>query len=58
MEQSLKLPDAKSSEDGVRTMHDVWKTVFDTYKAQSETQLQEFQTFAEKSFEMARKPNA
>ncbi len=55
MEQALRLADAKSSEECVRTVEDVWRKLFDSYKGQSEVQFREFKTWAEKSFETIHK---
>jgi len=54
IEEASHLSEAKSAEDCVKTVEKVWRSSFDTLKGQAETQLRELQTFAEKSFEMAR----
>ena len=58
MEQALRISEAKSSEECVRVVEDVWRKLFDAVKGQSEAQFREFQTWAEKSFETARKAEA
>jgi len=58
IEQIARVSEAKSAEEGVRTTEEVWRRLFDTYKGQAESRLREFQTWAEKSFEMAHKTEA
>jgi hypothetical protein len=55
VEKSLRIPEARSSEDAVRAMEEVWKTVFESMKGHSETQFREFQSWTEKAMDMARK---
>jgi hypothetical protein len=55
LEKALRVPEARSSEEAVRAMEDVWRTVFDSLKGQSEAQFREFQSWSEKAIEMARK---
>jgi hypothetical protein len=55
IEKASHVPEAKSSEDAARAMEDVWRTVFDSLKGQSEAQFREFQSWTEKAIEMARK---
>ena len=54
MEKALRLSEAKSSEDSVRAFEDVWRTLFDALKGQSEVQVREFQSWVERFLEMAR----
>jgi hypothetical protein len=58
LEQLNRISEAKSADERVRTAEDVWRKLFDAFKGQAETQFREFQTMAEKSFEMAHKPDA
>ena len=58
MEQALRVADAKSPDDCVRGVEDVWRKLFENVKGQSEAQFREFQAWAEKSFESARKAEA
>jgi hypothetical protein len=55
IEQSSRVSEAKSAEDYRRMVEDLWRKLFDAFKSQSEVQMKEFQAWAEKSFEMARK---
>ena len=55
IEQFNRISEAKSADECVRTAEDVWRKLFETFKGQTETQLREFQTLAEKSFEIAHK---
>jgi hypothetical protein len=58
IEQLTRISEAKSAEDCVRAVEDVWGKLFDNAKTQAEAQFREFQTWAAKSFEMARKTEA
>ena len=58
LEQSLRVTEAKSPEDYRRMVDELGRKVFDTFKAQTETQIREFQTWAERSFEVGRHPEA
>lgn len=53
IEQSFRAAEAKSPDDYKRTMEDLWRTLIDTFKTQTETQVREFQKWSEKSFETA-----
>jgi hypothetical protein len=53
IEQSFHLSEAKSSEDLRRMTEELWGKLFDTIKAQYESQFQEFQKWTERSFELA-----
>lgn len=55
LEKALHLPEARSSEEAVRAAEEVWRTLFDFLKGQSEAQFRDFQSFADKAIEMARK---
>lgn len=55
IEQAFRVSEAKSSEDYRKIAEDLWKKLFDTFKAQSETQLRELLKWAESSFDMAQK---
>jgi hypothetical protein len=52
IDQSFRVTEAKSPEDTRRMVEDLWRKLFDTFKAQSETQFREFQQWSERSFEM------
>jgi hypothetical protein len=58
MEQALRVADAKSPDDCVRGVEEVWRKLFETVKGQSEAQFRDFQAWAEKSFETTRKAEA
>ena len=58
IEKTLKVWDAKSPEDYRHVMEELWRNLFETFKAQSETQYREFQKWSEKSFEMAQAAQA
>jgi hypothetical protein len=53
IEQTFRTSEAKSPDDYRRTMEDLWRTLIDTFKTQTETQVREFQKWSEKSFDMA-----
>jgi hypothetical protein len=53
IEQAAHASEAKSAEEAVRAVEEVWRKVFDGYKGQAEAQFREFQTWADKAFEMA-----
>jgi hypothetical protein len=55
IEQVSRVSEAKSAEECVRAVEEVWSKLFDGLKGQAEAQFQEFQKWAEKSFEMMRK---
>ncbi len=55
IEEAAHVCEAKSAEDCVHAVEKVYRSSFDAIKGQAETQLRELQTFAEKSFEVARK---
>jgi hypothetical protein len=50
IEQMFHVVDAKSTDDYRRFTEDLWRKLFDTFKAQAETQFREFQELSEKSF--------
>jgi hypothetical protein len=50
IEQMFRAVEAKSADDYRRFTEDLWRKLFDTFKAQAETQFREFQEFSEKSF--------
>ena len=52
IEQTFRVSEAKSTEDYRRMTEDIWRKLFETVKAQSDTQIREFQTWAAKSLEM------
>jgi len=56
IEESFRMADAKSPEDYRRTAEELWRKLFDAFRSQYETQLQEFQKFTSMSFEMAQRP--
>ncbi len=55
IEQSARVTEAKSAAEAVSTVEEVWRKLFDGFKAQAEAQFSEFQTWAAKGFEMAHK---
>jgi hypothetical protein len=58
IEQVNRMSEAKSADECVRTAEDVWRKLFDSFKGQAENQVREFQSWAEKSFELAHKTAA
>ncbi len=58
LEQVNRISEAKSADECVRTAEDVWRKLFDNFKGQAENQVREFQSWAEKSFELAHKTAA
>jgi hypothetical protein len=54
LEHALRATEAKSKEESLKGAEDVWHKMFDTFKTQTESQVGEFQKWAEKSFELAR----
>jgi hypothetical protein len=56
IEETFRLAEGKSPEDYRRTAEDLWRKLFDTFRAQYETQLQEFQKFASMSLDMGQRP--
>jgi hypothetical protein len=57
VEGSVKAGDVRSARELGQMAEDFWRRSFDTLKGQSEAQLREFQSWVEKSFEMARTSN-
>jgi hypothetical protein len=55
IEQTFHVSEAKSPEEYRRLVEGLWRQLLDIFKNHSETQLREFQNWAEKSFESARK---
>jgi hypothetical protein len=58
IEKLMRVAEAKSSEDSVKAMEEVWRTMLDAVKNQSEAQFREFQSWIEKSLDLARKAEA
>ncbi|HLK92082.1 MAG TPA: hypothetical protein VKZ18_19475 [Polyangia bacterium] len=54
IEQTLRSSEAKSPEDYRRATEDVWRRLIDLLKQQSESQVRDFQTWAQKSIELQR----
>jgi hypothetical protein len=52
VEQAFRVSEARSSDEYRKTVEDLWRKLFDTFKENSEGQFSEFQRFAERSFEM------
>ena len=50
--------EAKSSDDYRRLTEDLWRKLFDNFKTQSEAQMRDFQTWAEKSMAVVQSPQA
>lgn len=55
IEQALRASEAKSTDDYRRTVEELWRKLFDNFRDQSEAQIREFRTWAEKSLEMVQK---
>lgn len=58
IEQTFRLSGAKSSDEYLRMLEDLWRQSFKSSMDRSEAQLQDFRKWAEKSFEMAEKAAA
>jgi hypothetical protein len=50
---TFKMSEARSAEDLRRTAEELWRKMFDTVKAQYESQFEEFHKWTERSFDMA-----
>jgi hypothetical protein len=58
VEQALPLAEAKSPEEYRRLVDELGRKVIESFKAQTETQLRDFQSWAERSFEIGLHPQA
>jgi hypothetical protein len=58
VEQSLHLTEAKSPDEYRRLVDELGRKVIESFKAQTETQLRDFQSWAERSFEIGLHPQA
>ena len=58
IEQACRLSEAKSPDEYRRLIEELWRKMFETFKAQSETQFKEFQKGAEKVYELSKKTPA
>jgi hypothetical protein len=56
IEHTFRMSEARSAEDLRRTAEELWRKLFDTVKAQYESQFEEFHKWTERSFEMAQRP--
>jgi hypothetical protein len=56
IEHTFRLSEARSAEDLRRAAEELWRKLFDTVKAQYESQFEEFNKWTERSFEMAQRP--
>jgi hypothetical protein len=56
IEHTFKMSEAKSPEDLRRAAEELWRKLFDSVKAQYESQFEEFHKWTERSFEMAQRP--
>jgi hypothetical protein len=52
MEKLFRASDAKSSEDSAHAAEEVWRSLFETFKAQSEAHFRELQLWGERLLEM------
>jgi hypothetical protein len=57
IEGSARAAEVKSAKQLGELAEDFWRRSFDTLKGQSESQLRDFQSWIEKSFEMTRTSN-
>jgi hypothetical protein len=55
IEQTFRASDARSPEDYRDVLEDLWRQLFDTVRTQSESQLREFQKWADESFDASQK---
>jgi hypothetical protein len=55
IDQTFRVSDveAKSTEEYRHLVEDLWRKLFDNFKNQSETQMRDFQSWAEKSISLA-----
>jgi hypothetical protein len=58
IEQTFRVSEAKSSEEYRRIVEDLWRQLLKTFMERSESQLRDFQKWAEQSFEVAQKATA
>ena len=58
IEQSLQAGEAKSPDEYRRIVEDLWRKLFENFKTQSESQMRDFQVWAEKSMANVQKPQA
>jgi hypothetical protein len=58
IEQTSKSSGIQSPEDYRRMVEELWHKLFQAFKAQSESQFRDFQSWAEKSFEPVQKSHA
>jgi hypothetical protein len=58
IEKTFRASDAKSPDDYRRLVDDLWRKVFDTFKAQADSQLDAFQKWSTKSVESANNVHA
>jgi hypothetical protein len=58
IEQTFRLSEAKSPEELRKNAEELWRKMFDTIKAQYESQFEEFHRWTERSFEMAQRAQA
>ncbi len=58
MEKILRVSEAKSSEDSIRAIEDIWRSLFETVKGQSDAQLREIQSWGEQVLDMTQKSGA
>src|SRR4051794_24745189 len=58
IEEVFRTADGKSPDDYRRTAEDLWRKLFEAFRTQYETQLQEFQKFTTMSFDMAQRPQS
>jgi hypothetical protein len=58
VEQTAHLTEAKSPEEYRRLVDELGRKVIESFKAQTETQLRDFQSWAERSFEVGLHPQA
>lgn len=58
LQHAMRSTEVTSPEDYRRTVEELWRQMMESFKKQSETQMRDFQNWAEKSFEMAKKTAA
>lgn len=56
LEETFRVSDSKSPDDYRRTAEELWRKLFDAFRTQYETQLQDLQKFTAASFDMAQQP--
>lgn len=57
-EEAFRVSETRAPDDYRRTAEELWMKLFQTFRAQYETQLQEFQKLHTSAFEMSQQPTS